>query len=611
MKRLIRLIPLCLLALLCGCNGLESSEEQATPLKFDLTDLVSDVQNGAEVADITTMERDGRAVGYTVSFADGCAVTLLGQEDGSVVTALSEDSENYYFEIEGGERIALPKAQTKPFTVELTGDEVELSDGGSVTAGYRVTGAEGDLEVTVMAGEGWSSEVVETSATEGKVKVTAPDPIPYDKVLVSFKDATGRQVVRALRLTTKSAVQRGNIETYTFYGLNYFSIDPNQVDHETALRRYREAVEAGIQIMEAAGLEWWRGYDWSDEALIALDLAQEAGLKLSLTVDRLGRSTMLENFVRKVKDHPALWGYKVMDEPSADDYANILKVRQVIESIDPNHLCYVNLKPDGGTFGPNASYCTANYYEYVDRFIKETEADFVSFDEYPCFPDHVHDMFWYSELAILTERAKSAGLDLWGFAASTLDYDGYGYRCKPNLASIRFQHYTNLLYGAQCLEYFLWGVVTLYGQVWDNCSCCPTDPAGDINYEDETYEAIKTFHQEVRNRAFVFDNCDVKWVAFYKDIPDKCDEVDMSKLPGQIMSLSSESGLVLARSENDGGKSEYFCVKSRTHLKSIDVRLRFRYPVQTVERDGSLKAYNPGDYNFTIDPGDILIIKTK
>lgn len=609
MKKKTKFLSLALVTLLCACNGLENTEPQDTELRLDIAKLTATVQDGADVADIAAVERGGSAVGYIVSFADGSGLTLMDlPEGGKVVTGLSEDSSNYYFEIEGGEKVTLPKAYAEPFKVEISGDEAELADGGTLTASYKVSGAGKGLEVTALAGEGWSAEITVTSGTEGTIKVTAPDPITTDKVLLSFKGASGKQVVRALRLTTKSAVQRGNIETYVFCGVSYENVDPQSVDYETALRRYREAAEAGVQIMES-GYIWWDSKEWSQEALYVLGLAEKAGLKLALNLGRISwNRDWVIKMVNTVKDHPALWGYQVMDEPHADLFKEIADTRALINSLDGKHPCYINLNGDGGTFGPNGSYHTNNYEEYLDRYIAETDPDFLSFDVYPCFPDWVLDRDLYPSLELVAKKSQEAGIGFWAFAASCRFSDGYGLRCKPTLASLRFQDYTNLAYGAECLEYFTWATA---GDEEFNFGDWPIAIDGEINTTNPTYEYVQTINREIQKRAFVYDGCRLIWVAHHNDIPNGCRPVDMSQLPEAVMAYSSESDLLLSLIENDGGKSEYLNFMSRTHLKSSKLHVRFRYPVQTVERDGSLKVLNPGDYDFVIDPGDILIVKTK
>ncbi len=609
MKKKKFILPLALMTLLCACSGLENNEPQDTELRLDIETLSESVQKGIDVADVAPIERNGSTVGYIVTFADGSGLTLMDMaEGGQVVKGLSETGTDYCLELEGGEVVTLPKAYAEPFKVEITGDEVELSDGGTLTVSYKVSGAGKGLEVTAMAGEGWSTKVSGASDAEGTVTVTAPDPITTDKVLLSFKDASGSQVVRALRLTSKSAVQRGNIEIYVFCGVSYENVDPTTVDYATAQRRYQEAADAGVQIMES-GYIWWDSKEWSQEALYVLGLAEKTGLKLALNLGRISwNRDWVIKMVNTVKDHPALWGYQVMDEPNADLFQEIADTRALINSLDGKHPCYINLNGDGGTFGPNGSYHTNDYEEYLDRYIAETDPDFLSFDVYPCFPDWVLDRDWYPSLELVSKKSQEAGIGFWAFAASCRFSDGYGLRCKPTMASLRLQDYTNLAYGAECLEYFTWATA---GDEEFNFGDWPIAINGEINTTNPTYEYVQTINREIQNRAFVYDGCKLKWAAHHNDIPKNCRPVDMSQLPEAVMSYRSESDLLLTLIENDGGKSEYLNIMSRTHFKSSKVHVRFKYPVQTVERDGSLKTYNPGDYDFTIEPGDILIVKTK
>ena len=605
-------IPMLIMAQLCACNGVEDPQPDDS-LTLDFSALREQVQDGAEVTEIEAVERDGNTVGYIVTFADGSGLTLLNQTadgaQGSEVKSFGEDSESWWFELESGEKIYLPKAAgSEPFKVEISGDEVELTDGGSMQAAYKVSGAKG-LDVSVMAGEDWDVEITMTPEMEGTIKVSAPNPITTDKVLVSFKDEQGRQVVRALRLTTKSAVKKGNIEIFAYAGVYFPNVNPELVGEETALRRYQYPAKAGIQLMAVGPGDWWRGYDYSEEALIELDLAEKVGIKLVLNVDRfICNENITSKFVTAVKDHPALWGYQIMDEPNADDFATLLRMKNMIAKYDDKHNYYINLNGDGGTFGPAGSYHTANYVEYLERYVEELDPAFISFDVYPCFSDWVLNKDWYPTLEQVSQQSRKSGIGFWAFAASCRFSDGYGLRMKPTEASLRLQQYTNLAYGAECLEYFTWSAA---GEEKYNFGDWPTDKNGDINTTNPSFEYVLTLNKEIQNRAFVYDGCDMKWAAHYNDIPDRCVALDAAQLPEELASFSSESDLLFTLIENDGGMSEYLNVMSRVHYKKSSIHLRFRHPVQTVERDGSLKTYNPGDYDFTIDPGDILIIKTK
>ncbi len=653
---------------------LEQDMNSCSGFVTNIESLVSNLQEGNGVSDIVPIEGNGKIIGYIVSFSDGGNVTLynqpnyitVGEESGSyywkengewlldskgekiniapkenpapifkvennqlkysvdggasyqvagglnkeVISALTQDDANFYFELTEGGRITLPKAQL--FSVEFIGDDVEITDGGTVTASYKVTGATAKMDVNTMVGKGWKAEVSKTSASEGTITVTAPTPVTGDKVLVAVSDGNGKMVVRALRLTIKNTVQRGNINTYVYHGVRFRHVNPAFIAPEVANARYQAVPDAGVQIMTCDGDNRWDNPGYPDEVVTQLDLAEAVGLKLAVCVDCYladvdypGHPEELKVMVNRIKDHPALWGYQLIDEPNADRFPLIYESKRVINEIDSEHPCYVNLHGTGGTFGPNGSYHTDTYDQYLERCVNECHPDFLTFDVYPCLPNRVIDYPWYTSLQQVADKAKKYGLEFWAFAATCRFEDGNGMQAVPSMETLRLQDYTNLAYGAQGLEYFTWAATS------GNCSCWVCDPNGDINTQNPTFEYLQAVNREVQQRAFVFDGCDVKWAAHYNNVPTACREVDPTQIPAAITSVYSKDSFLMSLMENDGGDSEYFCIVSRTHLKSTKIHLRFRYPVQTVERDGSIGTINPGDHDFTIAPGDILILKIR
>ena len=100
MKKHLKIIPIFMLALLCVCNGIEENKDQQdAALRLDYEALASAVADGACVADISAMERDGKASGYVVTFSDGGGLTLQGLEEGGrELISFTEDAAGYCFE---------------------------------------------------------------------------------------------------------------------------------------------------------------------------------------------------------------------------------------------------------------------------------------------------------------------------------------------------------------------------------------------------------------------------------------------------------------------------------------------------------------------------------
>ncbi len=406
---------------------------------------------------------------------------------------------------------------------------------------------------------------------------------------------------------SKSAPQ---ILTYAYHGVRCRHLDPNndqklsEEEHTAALARYKAVVDAGIMVMTSDGNDG--APEYPAQTLMQLDLAQEAGLKLAVPVGcYFGRPEEMKAMVELIRSHPALWGYQVIDEPSAELFPEIAEAVKVIRANDAEHPCYINLHGSNVTFGPYGSTKTDTYKEYVERFINEIHPDFVSFDEYPCLESGVMDG-WYNTLTEMMEYTKAAGLPLWAYASSCKFSNSIGtmIQTTPNMATLRLQHYTNLAYGAQCLQHFTWAST---GGV-ESAGHWPLDYNGNINPEG-SYKVVQEALKEIQNRAFVFDGCDVQWVGHMTDVPRGAVAYDPALLPAQVKCIDTRDPLLVSYIAN--GKSRYLMVVSRSHLEDSAVSVSFADDVWQIDREGRKVKASKGLHFYDIEKGDALIFKLQ
>ncbi len=152
----------------------------------------------------------------------------------------------------------------------------------------------------------------------------------------------------------------------------------------------RDPLSVGVEVIMLVG-------EGTIPILERMDMAYEAGLMVMLN---MGTSTMCagspakiqqtRDTVRKTKDHPALFGYKVQDEPTQkltkDEYLRDGYV--AIRELDPNHVIY---SCDGidGEFPK-----LARYTDYMDS------------DHYPGGQDSAYHIFDTSENAEAASRGR-------------------------------------------------------------------------------------------------------------------------------------------------------------------------------------------------------------
>ena len=114
------------------------------------------------------------------------------------------------------------------------------------------------------------------------------------------------------------------------------------------------------------------GANTPDTVLRQIKLCEKYGLKA--IVSRTGLSPT------QLPQGPAVWGYTIRDEPSAQDFAGLRDTVTAIRQARPGRLSYINLFPN---YANQAQLGTETYDEHVRRFVEEVDVDVLSMDHYP------------------------------------------------------------------------------------------------------------------------------------------------------------------------------------------------------------------------------------
>lgn len=171
-----------------------------------------------------------------------------------------------------------------------------------------------------------------------------------------------------------------------------------------------------------------------------LKLCQKYGLKALI---QLGAPPY-----EALPDGPACWGYSVVDEPNASQFAGLRKTVDALRAARPGKLAYINLFPDYAT---PAQLGTQTYDEHVSRFLSEVNPDVLSMDHYPIFkPEKDGREKYCRNLEVMRRESLKVGIPFWNFFNSM----PYGPHTDPTEAQLRWQIFTSLAYGAKGVMYF-------------------------------------------------------------------------------------------------------------------------------------------------------------
>ena len=229
-----------------------------------------------------------------------------------------------------------------------------------------------------------------------------------------------------------------------------------------------------------------------------MDAAKRLGLRVLLqdgllrpeTLDDPAQLAKLDALIARARNHPSLYAYYIIDEPSAALFPALGKLVIHLREQDPAHMAYINLFP---TYASNEQLGVKGetipaYQEYLRQFIGTVKPELLSYDHYHYKVEGDGDQYFLN-LGIIRQAALDAGIPFLNIVqACTWDKS----MRAPNGDEMRWLNYTSLAYGAQGLSYFVYYYQPFYQEF--------KDKAGQMMRTDGTttpqYEAAKVLNPQ-------------------------------------------------------------------------------------------------------------------
>ena len=220
----------------------------------------------------------------------------------------------------------------------------------------------------------------------------------------------------------------------------------------TTLERYREVKEANFTL----AFPPCAGMTVADNKKL-LDYCEKVGIKAVIRDPRMvyaiGGSEKvkkdLDAMVADYKDHPALLGYHIIDEPGAHAFDGLAEVVAYLKEKDPAHPGYVNLLPTYA--GPLGALGAATYEEYVRTYVRKVKPFVICYDNYHLFkssPDRAQPFF--ENLDTVRKVSIETRTPFWNIVLLT-EHGDYRHLSEPEL---RFEAMQTLAFGARGLLWF-------------------------------------------------------------------------------------------------------------------------------------------------------------
>ncbi len=553
-----------------------------------------------------------------------------------VVAGISETSEGVTVTLADGSAIAIPRA--KEYEVTFNAASVSAYDGETVEGTYTLSGVPAGSKVRAIGNSGWSAVIISETETGGTVRITAPADAVDTDIILTASDSEGRAYLAGLHCTASGKKPVDPVEdpdpenpdepdepdepvvpdepdipdvpeAQKFEIFAYSSIPTPYATHENFVKM----AEAGFTISHSNFTKnQYEGATVLENVIKALDAAQGTGVKLCIPLTEwldpslkavLKPEKTLDEVVNAIKDHPALWGYLIGDEPGADELDTYGSYIEAYQKLDPDHPWYT-------CFLPMSDFThTANHAEYAEAVAKhflKYPTQFLPFDMYPVRTGNTVASWWYETLENYCQYTQQNNIPLAGMACS-VEFDGQAF---PSVEALRLQNYTNLAYGCQALMYFTYMVPYYKTDGWVDGSA----PMKLDGTHSEVYDMVKQVNAELNNQAFVFLGSKVKWVRHIRTVPAATTKLSPANyMDLGIEYLAFETHTVVSLLEN--GDDRYLVMVNQNLKRTEELEIEFAkgLDVQIVGKDGSLipadSVITKKEPYYPLEPGDALILK--
>jgi hypothetical protein len=335
----------------------------------------------------------------------------------------------------------------------------------------------------------------------------------------------------------------------------------------------------------------------------ALDNCQAAGLKAIVFDARLSdydwekvdanvARVRVGAVIDAVRNHPAVFGYYLRDEPKTAFFPGLATVAGIVKELHPGAWPYMNMFPN---------YCSpfalgaSTYDEYVEQFIHICKPTILSYDHYALMTGTAIRPGYFANLETMRRAATKHNLPFWNIVLASAHFN---YR-EVSEADFRFQAYTSLAYGARGLAYFKY-----FTPAVGNYRNGPIDQFGN---ETPTWHSMQHVNLQIGKLAATLLKLKSDRVYHFGEVPDGCAGPDDQSL------VKAVRGPMLVGDFTHEDGSRYVMIVNRNLTASVTPKPEFRQPVGALH---FVSPYNGALGEFTgeqiwLAPGQGVLLKTS
>jgi len=262
----------------------------------------------------------------------------------------------------------------------------------------------------------------------------------------------------------------------------------------------------------------------------ALDDVHSAGLKAIVYDDTLSAMIRgaipgsapdksmvdrLTKVVAETAEHPATLGYFLTDEPSGNMFHTLGAIVDLLEEKAPGKLPYISYFP---SYADAKALGETRFSDYVSNAFVVAKSWFFSDCFYALYQDGVQRSGYWYDLSARREAALAAGRPVLQTVLCTAHFR----YAEPTEATLRWQVYTGLTYGAKGVQYF-----TFLNAYQGNYRLAPLDGFG---RKTPTYDMVRRINEGLHRLGPVVSRLTSSRVYFVGQSPEGQPGADQTSL---------------------------------------------------------------------------------
>ena len=336
----------------------------------------------------------------------------------------------------------------------------------------------------------------------------------------------------------------------------------------------------------------------------ALDICQKLGIKAIVYQEGITpahwaapfnaeeANKLLPDLIKRVNDHPAVFGYHLKDEPDHSQFPELAKSVALVHDLAPGKWAYINLPPGMGE----------GYDGYLDIYVKTCKPKILSYDNYPIGQEGNFSYGFWANIAQVRNAGLRHNLPFYNIFLSSAHLT-YG---EPSEAALRLQAYGSLVYGAKGLCYYKFISRELPILDAPELGDFRNGPLDQFGEKTHAWNWVRNMNRQIQNMGPTLLKLKSDLVYHVGDVPEQNRGVGDDTL---VKGLKSGSDFAIGDfTHEDGSRWVMIVNKSLTH--STTLVPEFRDAVEKVEYlspiSGEMKVITP---YYCLPPGQGVLLK--